>query len=164
MYISNITTTGARQLMELIDNCPINGLSFPRVCAPSLVGPFNHAITSHMRLFNPTDQKILFKIKTTAPKKYCVRPNCGTLDPNASVEVSSESMVFLHITAYKTLTRSILVIHKHAVCLQPFVYDPNEKNKHKFMVQSLVCTKENVPFEQLVSGDCCKETIQTVPL
>lgn len=53
-------------------------------------GPFNQAITSHMRLSNPTDQKILFKIKTTAPKKYCVRPNCGTLEPAASVEVSSE--------------------------------------------------------------------------
>lgn len=38
------------------------------------------------------------------------------------------------------------------VCLQPFVYDPLEKNKHKFMVQSLVATSD-LPFEQLVGDD-----------
>lgn len=43
-----------------------------------------------MRLTNPTDKTILFKIKTTAPKKYCVRPNCGTLEPEATVEVGSK--------------------------------------------------------------------------
>lgn len=75
-------------------------------------GPFTQPVTSHMSLKNPTDKKILFKIKTTAPKKYCVRPNCGSIEPKSSVEI--------------------------AICLQPFVYDPNEKNKHKFMVQSLV--------------------------
>lgn len=67
-------------------------------------GPFNQAITSHMRLFNPTDQKILFKIKTTAPKKYCVRPNCGTLEPNASVEVSSEYCHICHIICHMNST------------------------------------------------------------
>lgn len=52
-------------------------------------GPFNHAVTSNMRLNNPTDNVILFKIKTTAPKKYCVRPNCGSLEAGASAEVYS---------------------------------------------------------------------------
>lgn len=43
-----------------------------------------------MRLSNPTDKTILFKIKTTAPKKYCVRPNCGHLYPSDSIEIASE--------------------------------------------------------------------------
>ncbi|XP_060519774.1 vesicle-associated membrane protein-associated protein B-like [Cylas formicarius] len=73
-------------------------------------GPFNVPVTSYMKLTNPSDQKVLFKIKTTAPKKYCVRPNSGILDPGKSTEI--------------------------AICLQPFVYDPAEKNKHKFMVQT----------------------------
>lgn len=37
------------------------------------------------------------------------------------------------------------------VCLQPFVFDPNEKNKHKFMVQSLVAPDGEINAEQLVS-------------
>lgn len=38
------------------------------------------------------------------------------------------------------------------VCLQPFNFDPNEKNKHKFMVQSLVVPDGGeVQFDQLVS-------------
>lgn len=43
-----------------------------------------------MRLINPTDKKILFKIKTTAPKKYCVRPNCGELEGKGVIEVASK--------------------------------------------------------------------------
>jgi len=86
-------------------------------------GPFNHSITSYMSLRNPTDKTILFKIKTTAPKKYCVRPNCGTLQPKEMIEI--------------------------AICLQPFNYDPNEKNKHKFMVQSLVAPDGEIQFDQL---------------
>lgn len=35
------------------------------------------------------------------------------------------------------------------VCLQPFVFDPNEKNKHKFMVQSLVAPDGDINPEQL---------------
>ena len=40
--------------------------------------------------------------------------------------------------------------------LQPFVYDPNEKNRHKFLVQSLIVPDgagEN--FEMLVSSILC---------
>ncbi|KFB37903.1 AGAP000626-PA-like protein [Anopheles sinensis] len=74
--------------------------------------PFRTAVASYMRLTNPTDHDICFKIKTTAPKKYCVRPNCGILEPKESQEI--------------------------AIVLQPFIFDANEKNKHKFMVQSMV--------------------------
>jgi len=74
-------------------------------------GPFTDVVTATLKLSNPTDRKICFKVKTTAPKRYCVRPNSGVVDPKAAVEV--------------------------AVMLQPFEYDPAEKNKHKFMVQTM---------------------------
>ena len=64
-----------------------------------------------MSLRNPSDRKVCFKIKTTAPKRYCVKPNSGVIDPKQEVQV--------------------------AVSLQPFEYDPNEKNRHKFMVQAM---------------------------
>lgn len=43
-----------------------------------------------MKLTNPTEKRVCFKIKTTAPKKYCVRPNSGVLEANTSVEVAGE--------------------------------------------------------------------------
>jgi len=77
----------------------------------TFTGPFTAAVSSFMKLKNPTDRKVCFKIKTTAPKRYCVKPNSGVVDPNTEVQI--------------------------AVSLQPFEYDPGEKNKHKFMVQSM---------------------------
>lgn len=38
-----------------------------------------------------------------------------------------------------------------AVMLQPFDYDPNEKSKHKFMVQSLMALPDMTDMEGLVS-------------
>ena len=32
-------------------------------------GPFTQAVSSYMKLKNPSDKKICFKIKTTAPKR-----------------------------------------------------------------------------------------------
>lgn len=29
----------------------------------------------------------MFKVKTTAPKQYCVRPNAGRIEPKSQVEV-----------------------------------------------------------------------------
>ncbi|XP_026763194.1 vesicle-associated membrane protein/synaptobrevin-binding protein isoform X3 [Galleria mellonella] len=75
-------------------------------------GLFEQGYTTYMRLINPSSETVLFKIKTTAPKKYCVRPNSGMLEPNSKVEI--------------------------AITPQPVYVDPNEKHKHKFMVQSVI--------------------------
>ncbi|XP_011182020.1 vesicle-associated membrane protein/synaptobrevin-binding protein isoform X1 [Zeugodacus cucurbitae] len=82
------------------------------------IGPFSRPAITLMKITNPTDNIILFKIKTTAPKRYCVRPNFGSLEPHSNAKIE--------------------------ICLQPFVYDPNDKNKHKFMVQSLVVLDNSV--------------------
>uniref|UniRef100_A0A3P9HFZ8 Vesicle-associated membrane protein-associated protein A n=1 Tax=Oryzias latipes TaxID=8090 RepID=A0A3P9HFZ8_ORYLA len=74
-------------------------------------GPFTDVVTTNLKLKNPSDRKVCFKVKTTAPRRYCVRPNSGVIDPGATVVIS--------------------------VMLQPFEYDPNEKSKHKFMVQTI---------------------------
>nr|GMD87430.1 vesicle-associated protein 2-2-like [Ipomoea batatas] len=39
-----------------------------------------------VHLTNITDQYVAFKVKTTSPKKYCVRPNIGIIKPKATVE------------------------------------------------------------------------------
>ncbi|XP_018007842.1 vesicle-associated membrane protein-associated protein A isoform X2 [Hyalella azteca] len=74
-------------------------------------GPFDEVSASKLTLTNPTEHTVCFKVKTTAPRRYCVRPNSGTIKPKSSVSV--------------------------ILLLQPFDYDPHEKNKHKFMVQSM---------------------------
>ncbi|CAI9781597.1 unnamed protein product [Fraxinus pennsylvanica] len=41
-----------------------------------------------MQLTNKTDQYIAFKVKTTSPKRYCVRPNAGVVLPNSVCNVT----------------------------------------------------------------------------
>lgn len=38
--------------------------------------------------------------------------------------------------------------------LQPFDYDPNEKSKHKFMVQSMFAPADTSDMEAVVSTEC----------
>jgi len=73
-------------------------------------GPFNVPTTSVLKLKNPSDRRVCFKIKTTAPKRYCVRPNAGILEPGDHLSI--------------------------AVVFQPCELEPTA-NKHKFMVQAL---------------------------
>ncbi|XP_028308290.1 vesicle-associated membrane protein-associated protein B/C-like isoform X3 [Gouania willdenowi] len=84
-------------------------------------GPFTDVVTATLKLTNPTDRSVCFKVKTTAPRRYCVRPNSGVIDSGSSINVS--------------------------VMLQPFDYDPNEKSKHKFMVQSLLAPYDMADME-----------------
>jgi len=50
--------------------------------------PLNRVITNCLKLKNTSAQKKLsYKVKTTAPKRYCVKPNIGYIGPNSSVEV-----------------------------------------------------------------------------
>uniref|UniRef100_A0A8C5QFW9 Vesicle-associated membrane protein-associated protein A n=1 Tax=Leptobrachium leishanense TaxID=445787 RepID=A0A8C5QFW9_9ANUR len=84
-------------------------------------GPFTDVVTTNLKLRNPSDRRVCFKVKTTAPRRYCVRPNSGTIDPGSTVTVS--------------------------VMLQPFEYDPSEKSKHKFMVQTIFAPSNIVDLE-----------------
>lgn len=40
-----------------------------------------------MQLTNTTGDRVAFKVKTTSPKKYCVRPSSGIIEPNGVKEV-----------------------------------------------------------------------------
>jgi hypothetical protein len=50
--------------------------------------PLNRVITNTLKLHNmSTDYHIAYKVKTTAPQRYCVRPNTGVLPPGETAEV-----------------------------------------------------------------------------
>jgi len=111
--MSSDTTGGAAVLVD-----PLGGLQLDPPNELRFKGPFDDYVTVSLTIKNPTGSRIAFKIKTTAPKRYCVKPNSGVLDPGQHMKVN--------------------------VLLQPFNYDPNEKNKHKFMVQYLYLKDEEI--------------------
>ncbi len=94
---------------------PANELTF--------IGPFTSPVSSVMTLRNPTGRKICFKIKTTVPNRYCVKPNSGVISPKQLFQVQ--------------------------VSLQPFEYDPNDKIRHKFMVQSMFAPDGEINLDTL---------------
>lgn len=73
-------------------------------------GPFNAVSTTTLKLNNSGSERLAYKIKTTAPKRYCVKPNSGFLEPRANANIQ--------------------------VMLQPQpAGQPDDRTKHKFMVQ-----------------------------
>uniref|UniRef100_A0A3B4ALV1 MSP domain-containing protein n=1 Tax=Periophthalmus magnuspinnatus TaxID=409849 RepID=A0A3B4ALV1_9GOBI len=83
--------------------------------------PFTDVVTATLKLTNPSHRNVCFKVKTTAPRRYCVRPNSGVIDAGTSVNVS--------------------------VMLQPFEYDPNDRSRHKFMVMSVLAPDNMMDME-----------------
>ncbi|KAI9354155.1 PapD-like protein [Pilaira anomala] len=74
--------------------------------------PFTRISKESLHVKNPGNQPVIFKVKTTAPKQYCVRPNAGRIEPNSEIEVQ--------------------------IILQPLKEEPGPdfKCKDKFLVQT----------------------------
>ncbi|KAG0334097.1 phosphatidylinositol-binding protein scs2 [Podila humilis] len=53
--------------------------------------PLTESIKETLIIRNPTQLPIAFKVKTTAPKQYCVRPNSGLVGPGQELEVQGEA-------------------------------------------------------------------------
>eukprot|EP01122_Echinamoeba_exundans_P004909 TRINITY_DN15118_c0_g1_i1.p1 TRINITY_DN15118_c0_g1~~TRINITY_DN15118_c0_g1_i1.p1 ORF type:complete len:291 (+),score=90.90 TRINITY_DN15118_c0_g1_i1:379-1251(+) len=53
----------------------------------SFQAPFGKAPEQRIFLSNPSDDAVAFKIRTTAPKRYCVRPNIGIVPAKEKVEI-----------------------------------------------------------------------------
>ncbi|KAK8099183.1 uncharacterized protein PG998_012424 [Apiospora kogelbergensis] len=49
--------------------------------------PFTVEVSETLKIRNPNTTPVAFKVKTTAPKQYCVRPNSGRVEPGKEVEV-----------------------------------------------------------------------------
>ena len=57
-----------------------------------MIGPFKDVVATTLKLGNPTDRRVAFKVKTTAPRHYCVKPNSGVVNPNDTVNVDGRLM------------------------------------------------------------------------
>ncbi|KAF2035428.1 VAMP-associated protein [Setomelanomma holmii] len=80
--------------------------------------PFQQEVSKILHLKNPHSDPVAFKVKTTAPKQYCVRPNSGRIEPGKDVEVQ--------------------------ILLQAMKEDPppDAKCRDKFLVQSVLVTAD----------------------
>jgi hypothetical protein len=64
-----------------------------------------------MTLTNPSEREVCFKIKTTAPDKYGVKPKNGVIEPKQTIEIE--------------------------VYLLPFDFDSEDTTQNKFMIQTM---------------------------
>ncbi|KAH9211748.1 hypothetical protein DL95DRAFT_525540 [Leptodontidium sp. 2 PMI_412] len=65
--------------------------SLPIVVSPSALTytpPHSKDQQLPVNLHNPNNKPIQFRVKTTAPRKFCVRPNRGTIDAGATVQLN----------------------------------------------------------------------------
>ncbi|CAO3652288.1 unnamed protein product [Cunninghamella echinulata] len=49
--------------------------------------PLTQPIEEILYVKNVGNEPLAFKVKTTAPKKYCVRPNSSIIEPGSHVEL-----------------------------------------------------------------------------
>lgn len=110
-------------------------------------------MTQTIKIHNPNSAPVAFKVKTTAPKQYCVRPNSGRVESGESVEVQGASLsLLLYIAVLSPLllynrqsTDDLLKkILTRIVLLQPLENEPppHAKCKDKFLVQSAFITPD----------------------
>ncbi|KAL6864098.1 PapD-like protein [Trichoderma novae-zelandiae] len=80
--------------------------------------PFTVEVSQILKIKNPSSSPLAFKVKTTAPKQYCVRPNAGRIEPGQDFDVT--------------------------VLLQAMKSDPplDAKCRDKFLVQSAPITAD----------------------
>lgn len=92
--------------------------------------PFTVEVAQTLKIKNTNSSPVAFKVKTTAPKQYCVRPNSGRIEPGHEVEVS--------------------------VLLQAMKQEPapDARCRDKFLVQSMIIApdKEFQNLQQIWDG------------
>lgn len=58
-----------------------------------LEGPFNRAVCKKIKVYNPSkNSRVAFKLKTTTPRLFFVRPNVGLVQPGERVSID----IFVH--------------------------------------------------------------------
>ncbi|CCK68660.1 uncharacterized protein KNAG_0B02180 [Huiozyma naganishii CBS 8797] len=79
--------------------------------------------TDYITITNKSDETIAFKVKTTAPKLYCVRPNAATVAKGGSVKVS---VIFLGLSSDANMTADNKCKDKFLVVSLPAPYKLNQ--------------------------------------
>ncbi|CCM03553.1 uncharacterized protein FIBRA_05689 [Fibroporia radiculosa] len=83
--------------------------------------PLTKCTKRSLSITNHNDQPVAFKIKTTVPKLYRIRPNVGKIEPGETVEVQ------------------VMMLARE--------FDPpfNDECQDKFLIQSVIVTTDKDP-------------------
>ncbi|XP_030373257.1 vesicle-associated membrane protein-associated protein A [Scaptodrosophila lebanonensis] len=85
-------------------------------------GPFNRSVCQNILLTNPNKQVwVSFKMKTTSPRLFYVRPNIGIIGPGKSLNIE--------------------------IYMQPMVQSEVKQKRHKFLIQAALAT-ENIELQE----------------
>ncbi|KAH8294226.1 hypothetical protein KR054_009583 [Drosophila jambulina] len=85
-------------------------------------GSFSRSVCKNLVIKNPDKkQSVAFKLKTTSPHMFFVRPNVGVLGPDQTITVS--------------------------IIMQPTVPDESQK-RHKFLVMAAVCAGNDINLQE----------------
>ncbi|RZC29841.1 Vesicle-associated protein 1-2 [Glycine soja] len=110
-------------------------------------------ISCSLQLSNKTDNYVAFKVKTTNPKKYCVRPNTGVVMPRSTCDVIG-FFFSLYISIFPpSFTQKHTCMQRESIfyliCVL-FIYlvtmqaqkeaPPDMQCKDKFLLQSVVAS------------------------
>lgn len=89
-----------------------------------------------LSLQNPSDYRVAFKVKTTSPKKYCVRPSSGIVEPGATKDIQvimqpqREAPPSLADCKDKFLVQSV-IMEGTEIDVTPEMFDPTRGSKIK---------------------------------
>ncbi|KAF3589679.1 hypothetical protein F2Q69_00026117 [Brassica cretica] len=99
--------------------------------------------TCVVQLTNTTNLFVAFKVKTTSPKKYCVRPNVGVVAPKSSCEFSGMMATSYFLSNNALISCTYLCSYVIAVIMQAFKEPPPDMVcKDKFLIQSTAVPEE----------------------
>ena len=75
-----------------------------------------------LRLSNPSERRVCFKIKSNVPRQYCVQPSIDVVLPNNHVDVTGKhssmylsALVLNHISSHFLVLRFGLFSHLYSV-------------------------------------------------
>lgn len=110
-------------------------------------GPLTRIVKQSIKIQNTNSTPVAFKVKTTAPKLYCVRPNSDIIPPGKTADVQSK------LKWDECLVHLLISYSFWLVMLQAFKEEPalDLKCKDKFLILSAVVNDENVDLQEFVS-------------
>lgn len=131
----------------------------------------NKQSSCSIQLGNKSDQYVAFKVKTTSPKKYCVRPNVGIIKPNGTsdftVTMQVQRAAPLDLQCKDKFLVQCTVVPSETteenITSDMFAKDSSNRVEERRMRVVLVCAPQSpvlAPVNGLVNQDLSNDTLQ----
>lgn len=119
-------------------------------------------VSATLVIKNPTEDSVCFKVKTTAPTSYCVRPNSGLLKANDSIDIS---VILQKLPKEGEVCKDKFLVQ---TMLAKDVEDTNSPSmwkdapKAQIMESKLKCIWKTSPAVEIAPATAAAETLEKV--